>query len=189
MKKFFVVFLFLFLFLSNANADYVLYRISSGEVLGYSVGHDFSPVLIDSSFAVDDNATYSDGTEIQDPNGLFRVLGYSKIYDNGVVRNATQNEIDGFNQSEINDNESIDAQKAIQYLNNHPKMKKILVALLTVLIDEQFNPTRAWLNDLREQVAASTSLADFQNRIANLPSWNENVTMGNLKTAVENEIN
>jgi len=180
MKRLIIILIFCFFAVNNANAVTAFYRISSGEVYNISIDDDdFTAMVgIEDYFAILSGGTYPDGYDVLP----------AKIVDGTTVRNATQPEINAFVTFKAEDRADREIQQAIRYLNKHPQMKKILIALLSVLIDHQFNPSRAWMNDLKEAVTAATSLSDFKSRVAALPDWNENVTMGNLKTAVENEI-
>jgi hypothetical protein len=141
----------------------VLYRKSSGEVVKISVkGQTF----------VDRNQTYwgvltdpslPDGNECRPEGGDLRVLGFAKINDSGTVRNATQPEIDSFAAFEDDDENSQDADAAIDLFESHPRFRKMMIAFADVIKDE--------INILRQQ----HSLSDR--------------TLEQLKTAIKNRIN
>ena len=144
---------------------YVIYRKSSNEVevvgVGQTISYDttFKDTLIDPPF--------TDGTECRDSTGELRVLGYAKINDNGTIRNATQQEIDIFAILEQDDGNKRDAAKAIGFMDTDPQFRRILIALIKGIIRED-NQNRLWIRDFKAAVAASTSLADFQSRVAAL---------------------
>ena len=73
----------------------VVYRVSSGEVLRITDGDTYNEGN-KVGFAMAIDPVITDGTQWVDTNYNYRVLGYAKIYDNGTVRNATQEEIDSF---------------------------------------------------------------------------------------------
>lgn len=167
-------------------ATTALYRISSGEVTAISVTDE--ELIKDIYHTSVSDATYPDGTEFLDSNGEWRVLGYSKIYDSGTVRNSTQQEIDGFAAAKLDDENQIDADRALEYLKNHPEFRKIMIAVFNTLIEHEFNEYRTWFTDFQSEVAASTSLADFKTRMATLPAMPQR-QLSQLKTQVENRIN
>ena len=144
-----------------------LYRISSNEIPEISISDDMFVAYPSTIFGVLINPSFTDGIEYRDPLNNYRVLGYSKINDNGTVRNATQEEIDTFEGFEQDDNNQIEANKAIKYFQNNPQFRRIMVALIKGIIKED-NEGRLWTRDFKAAVAASTSLADFQSRVAAL---------------------
>ena len=167
-------------------ATTVLYRKSSDEVLKISLaGQQF----VDNSFFGQlTDPTTPDGTDVHDPNGNFRVLGYAKIAEIGSnnVRNATQAEIDAFSASEVDDLSQMDADRAETLLNTHPQFRKLMTAYSDILKDE-FNHVRSWITDFKVEVAAATSLADLKSRVAALPNLPDR-TLAQLKTAMTNRI-
>jgi len=183
--------LILFIFLSLVNfasaTTWVLYRISSGEVGGISDSHDFASILTDDNFAVIIDPTISDGVIIRNAEGE-RELGYCKINDNGTIRNATQVEINGFQAIEDDDNNQISADKALNYFKNNPQFRRIMAAYTAILIDYEINVYRQWLTDFKAAVAASTSLANFQSRVAAMDDMPQR-TLSQMRTAIENRIN
>lgn len=48
-----------------------------------------------------------------------------------------------------------------------------LLEALTLVILDRFNVVHDWMNDFKAEVAAATSLADLQSRIAGLPNMPE----------------
>ena len=139
-----------------------LYRKNGGEVIKISTK--------DQSFA-DANSTYwgvladpalPDGTEIRDPDEVGRVLGYAKIADGTTIRNAIQAELDNFPIAETNDENSQDADAAIDIFQTHPRFRKMMVAFADIIKNE--------INILR----AEHGLPDR--------------TLGQLKTAIINRV-
>ena len=169
MRKLVISILFIFISVVTVDATTVLYRISSGEVMEISTQDktDFGMGLI--YFAVLTDPPLTDGTEWLSPAPDFerRSLGYAKINDNGTIRNATQNEIDTFAILQQDDRNKRDAAKAIGFMDTDPQFRRILIALIKGIIRED-NQNRLWIRDFKAAVAASTSLADFQSRVAAL---------------------
>ena len=162
MKRFLLLIVLLVSMIGYAHAATALYRISSGEVLIISQeDSDFSQYAhVD--LAVKTGATYPDGYTT-----ALRVLGASKIIDGDIVRNATQEEINTFRPANENDILARQANRVIQYMNTDIVFRRILVALVKGIIRED-NENRQWIRDFKAAVAASTSLADFQSRVAAL---------------------
>lgn len=130
MKKILLSFLII-LFCSNVYAVDVLYRVSSGEVR--NISNSIRSKLPYEEVVTD--PTFIDGIDFLDANGNHRILGYAKIYDNGVVRNATQSEIDNFLIAAIDDREQAIADRAKQYFQNHPIERRFLKAIIKELVD------------------------------------------------------
>jgi hypothetical protein len=171
-------------------ATEALYRISSGEV--YSIS------TVDGSFSEETNEfrgvainpTLVDGSQCQAPNGDFRVFGYAKIKDGATIRNATQVEIDTFAPARTDDRNQRQADKTIEYLQNDPKMRRIIIALTDVFITYEFNKYRKWFQAFETQMALATSLANLQTRMAAFTAANPmpDRTLSQLSTALENRI-
>ena len=142
-----------------------VYRISSNEVV--KIGDVVSLEGYGNLFAMLSDPTYTDGTDYKDPNGDLRVLGYAKINDGGVVRNATQPEIDTFAPAALDDKNQKWADRVVASIQNDPEMRRIVAALIKGIIKED-NDIRGWVQDFMDAVAASTSLADYQSRVAAL---------------------
>jgi len=140
-----------------------LYRISSGEVLqiggGMSIAGPYRDILVD--------PTFTDGTELVDSSGVKRVLGYSKIWDGSAIRNATQGEIDTFAAFREDDWNKQTAAETTDYFQNDPKFRRAMIAIIKGIIKED-NEGRLWTRSFMAAVAASTSLANFQSRVAAL---------------------
>jgi len=153
------ILLFLFLASSAICQTYVYYRLSSGEVEEISTSSKIKNALI---FGEVINPTMPDGTAVNSPSGDPDVLGYAKIYGGGVVRNATQGEINTFSAARIDDRNIIQADEALKHLQNDPKLRRIMIAFAAILVNE--------INTLRQQ----HGLADR--------------TLQQLKTAIENRI-
>jgi hypothetical protein len=164
MKKLIILFVFIFMSVITANATTVLYRISSNEVVDISVIHktDFSVDLSYYGVLVDPPLT--DGAQWLSPAPDYQngVLGYAKINDNGVIRNATQAEIDTFQPAELDDRNQNEADQAIDYFQNHKQFRRIMTAFAAILVDE--------INILRSQHGLPVR------------------TLQQLKTAIENRI-
>lgn len=139
----------------------VLYRISSGEVIKISPkGQQFTDIN-PMQFAVLTDPDLPDGEYNQDLESgdpQPRVLGFQKIADpeNNLVRNATQEEIDSFPQSEIVDNDIMDKLFARVFMNDHPRFKKLMKATVKVLVDE--------INNVRREVRLEPALDDYDIR-------------------------
>lgn len=161
MKRFIYLLICLFGITSVCLATTAVYRISSGEVTAISTEnnpYDNEP----SDLAVITNATYPDGTTF-----IKRVLGSAKILDGTVIRNATQEEIDGFAAASINDYNIRMAAKSLKYFQSDAKFRLAIMAVIRGIIKED-NEQRLWIRTFMEAVALSTSLADFQSRVAGL---------------------
>ena len=118
-----------------------LYRKSSNECTQISLTNSLFNNYSSAYFGVLTDPPFPDGTDTQDSNGDYCVLGYSKINDNGTVRNATQNEIDTFEGFEQDDNNQIEASKVVEYFQNDPRFRRIMIAFAAILVDE-FNILR-----------------------------------------------
>jgi hypothetical protein len=141
MKNVLITVMIFILFVPPAmGATYVYYRTSSGEVELISDVQELSVPQLIFSEAVD--PTFVDGMDINSPDGEPDVLGYAKVFDNGTVRNATQQEIDGFAAARADDKNIVDADKAKNYLANNPQLRMIMKAFAKLLIDE-FNILRS----------------------------------------------
>lgn len=64
---------------------------------------------------------------------------------------------------------------------------KVLRAMAAVLVDE-INSLRQWLVSFKAEVAAATSLANLQTRVAALPNMPDR-TLAQAKTAITNKLN
>jgi len=158
----------------------VLYRISSGEVVKISTkGQTFSDR--DTTYwGVLTDPNLPDGTKVFDPAdvGLTpRALDFAKIWDGTDVRNATQAELDGFAAPETDDENTQDAAAADDFLQTHPRFRKIFKAMLKRIIAEN-NTQAAKTNDLivaqwnqfKTDVASSANLGQLQTAVAALPT-------------------
>ncbi len=156
----------------------VLYRKASNEVLKISLNGQLFDDRDTTFFGVLTDPDFPDGTgpvrELlpDDSWGDLRVLGYAKIAEpgtgaNGTVRLATQPEIDGFAALETDDTNQMDANRVSDWVDNHPQFRKFFKAFADINIDE-FNIVRQWIMSFKAEVAAATSLADLQARVAAL---------------------
>lgn len=141
MKKTILAAIFIFLSFNFASATTVLYRISSGEVCDISVSDSQFLEFDATYFGVLTDPPFPDGNEWRTPQGT-RGLGYTKINDNGTVRNATQQEIDGFDLYVESDENARIAENAKSLMQNDPKYRRIFIALIKELVD-QLNVLRA----------------------------------------------
>ena len=168
MKKLLFVFTMFFCVPAIAlSATTALYRISSGEVYAISLAGDLFANNAGRFFAVKEGATFPNGTNCGVGRSARRVLGTSKIVDGDIIRNSTQAEIDVFAGLERDDFNIVQAEETLDYLNNDKKFRRIMIALIKGIIRED-NENRQWIRDFKAAVAASTSLADFQSRVAAL---------------------
>ena len=177
-----------------------LYRLTSKEVIKVS--------LQDQQF-VDRDTTYwgvltdplrPDGDLVTDPDGNFRVLGYAKILETpNTVRNATQPEIDTFVPAEAEDENIQDAAQMTNFIDSHPRWRKIFKAFLKELVDELFNETNLKINENIDQwnqfkadVAAAANLGQLKASVAALPiiesNLKDSVTLQQAITKLKNQI-
>ena len=166
MKKFILCLIVSILLCVNSFATTVLYRTSSNEVTGIDI-NDGMFTDHHEHLSVATEVSIPDGAICRDAEGDLRVIGYSKILDGNVVRNATQAEIDTFYPAFVNDYAIDEAQAIVNYINKDEKFRRIIIALIKGIIRED-NENRLWIRDFKAAVAASTSLADFQSRVAAL---------------------
>jgi hypothetical protein len=171
----------------SALATNVVYRISSNEVVSIDITNE-RVYGYHKHRSVKEGVTLVDGDQCRDANEDLRILGTAKILDGNNVRNATQVEIDTFLPFEQDDFYIDEAANALRYLRNDPDFRRIMIALLDVLAT-RFNVVHQWDMDLKAAVAASTSLADFQSRVAALSNLPTDIDLSDVKTAIENRIN
>ena len=190
MKKIILILLVLCFSSITAYAQWkVVYRISSGEVVRITEGETYDEEnRVGFSLAVD--PSFIDGQEWLDPNYEYKVLGYAKIHDNGTVRNATQEEIDGFSIAVLDDSNQIEADKAIAYFQNNPQFRRIMTAYTDILIESELNKYRKWFRDFEEQMSLATSLANLQTRMAALCAANPmpDRELSQMRTQIINRI-
>lgn len=165
-----------------------LYRVSSGEVVKISLMDQAWPDRNTTYWGVLTNPSLPDGTDVRDPAGDLRVLGYAKYADVGgnTVRNATQPEIDTYAAAQTDDENQQDADGADLLFLTHPRWRKLLTAYSDIIKDE-FNLVRGWIVDFKAEVAAAANLGDLQSRVAALPDLPDR-TLAQLKTAISNRI-
>jgi len=127
-----------------------LYRISSGEVIKISLRGQSFDTRDPTIWGVLTDPTLPDGDSVREtrPDGTLgplRQLGFAKLAITGsnTCRNATRPEIDAFEPSELDDENTQDAAQAIDLFQAHPKFRKILIALAEI--------TRSEINILRAQ--------------------------------------
>lgn len=172
-------------------ATTALYRISSGEVIKISAAGQTFADRDATYWGVLTNPSLPDGSAVREALaggvfGPFRQLGFAKIRVGTTVRNATQAEIDTFAAAETADDGAQDATEAASVINVHPRMRKVMKALVKRIIAENNQQSQMW-NDFRAQVALSSSLADFKSRVAamqDLPTR----TLNQAITALLNDI-
>lgn len=79
-------------------------------------------------------------------------------------------------------------EDAVDSINISPQsIGKVLRAEAAVLVDE-LNSLRQWIESFKSEVAATSSLANFQTRVAGLPNMPDR-TLAQAKTAIINKIN
>ena len=113
-----------------------LYRITSKEVYNISPTDDMFFEESTKYNIVATNVTLPDGAETISPGGYFRVLGYAKILDGTIVRNATQEEINTFLPARTSDKNAKQAEQAKEYFQNDPKFRRVITAFAVILVDE-----------------------------------------------------
>jgi hypothetical protein len=144
----------------------VCYRINGGEVVKISTNNQAFADRNSVYWGVLTNPVFTDGTEARDSSGNLRVLGFAKIWDGLVVRNASQGEINGFAGSEAQDDNLQDRDGAINLFQTHPRFRKMMVALADVIKDE--------INILRAQHSLpDRTLNQLKNAIQNRMSEND----------------
>ena len=154
-----------------------LYRKNGNKVIGAS---------IDNSTYDSVNSTYY-GTIIDPaiPDG--GDLSVPKIVDGSSIRNATAPEIANFAVAEAADANLQNRESAISSIDNNVVQKKVLQAITSVIVDE-LNTLRQWEMSFKTEVAAATSLANLQTRVAGLPNLPDR-TLAQAVTAVRAKIN
>lgn len=128
----------------------VLYRIKSGEVIGISRKNKLWEEVNQSQFAVLTNPNFLDGDMNFNPEEpKKREPGFQKIAvpDFNEVRNATETEIMTFVHAEEIDVDMMDKVFARVFMNDHPRFKKLMKAVVVVLVEE--------LNNVRSQAGLS----------------------------------
>lgn len=120
-----------------------LYRKTSGEVVKISLANQTWPQVDATYFGVLTDPAFPDGTQVLDPNGDLRILGFAKFADVGgaTVRNATQPEIDTFAPGQTTDESAQDVEGGKTLFANHPRWRKLFKAVFREFIDE-FNRLR-----------------------------------------------
>lgn len=112
-----------------------LYRINGGQVQGASL----DPTAYDNR----DTQFFDIAIAVATPDG--QNLVPPKIFDGTVVRNATSAEQTAFAAAEATDDNLLHRRRAKELLDTQLQMRKILRALVKVLVDE--------INTLRAQHA------------------------------------
>ena len=165
-----------------------LYRINGGEVVKISATDQQFAERDADYWAVAADPNFPDGTDLRPDGGAgpLRTLGYAKIIDGGDCRNATQPEIDNFAVAQDADESLMDRNRARELLTDHPQWRKLMTAFADIIMDE-INILRGWTIDFKAEVAAATSLANLQTRVATLPDLSDR-TLAQLKTALTNRI-
>jgi hypothetical protein len=151
------------------------YRISNGWVESQSINQ----------YVIHPNDVYHDQVENPTaPDG--NSLNPRKVYVGGVLRNATQEEIDGVAAAEQAD---IDAENKVRYklfLDDGNHRMPLFKAMATITVDE-INLLRGWIMDFKQAVADSITLLDFKTRVAALDNMPDR-TNAQLKTAIKNRV-
>ena len=167
MKKILLSLIIILLIPTWLLAATAVYRVSSNEVVLIDTEDGDFADAVTNYLVLKTGATFPDGTECRISNFDLRVLGVAKILDGDIVRNATQNEIDTFHDAEVGDLLQAEVDRIVKYMNTDKKMRRIIIALVKGIIKED-NENRLWIRDFKVAVAASTSLANLQSRVAAL---------------------
>jgi len=138
----------------------VLYRKSSGEVLKISPhGQKFDEINGD-LFGYLSDPDFPDGKynrEIKDEKlGPSRVKGFQKIAipQENLVRNATQKEINSFDNYIREDEKVMDANAALNLFESHPRFRKVFKALSNALeeIENQMTQIESRVEDIETEL-------------------------------------
>lgn len=154
---------------------FFVYRKTSGEIQVQSVTSQIAGW----------NATYF--AEVQDPatpDGID--LAVTKIYDGSNLRNATTQEIANFATLAATDNTLITQGIFSNLLNANVDQGIIYKAVAQVMINE-INSIRDWVTSFKAAVAAATSLANLQSRVAALSDLPDR-TASQARTAIQSAI-
>lgn len=179
----------------------VLYRLNGGEAMKISQTNQPFSQVDPAYYGVLTDPAFPDGTAIHDPSGTLRVLGYAKYVDlsGPTVRNAIQAELDNFPVAQQTDRNGQDAFSAKEFLNTHPRWRKVLKALAKLLIAEllerqnvKSNTVIGQWEQFKTDVANSSNLGDLKTAVAALPAINANLpetaTLSQFMTQIENYI-
>lgn len=154
-----------------------LYRKNGGEVLGVST---------DPSAYADADATYYGAlTDPAAPNGAD--LSVPKIYDGSQVRNASAPEQATFVTAAATDANLQQRTAALALAITNPVQRKILIGIVSVLIDE-LNTLRQWDASFKTATNGAGTFAAFKTAVAGLPATPDR-TLAQAKTAIQNVIN
>ena len=153
-----------------------LYRKTGGRVESMSINAYSIPVKAQPYLDQVENPTAPDGPSLSPP----------KVYLAGVLRNATQAEIDAFAANEQADENSENKIRFKQFLDDGNHRMPLFKALATITVDE-INILRSWITSFKEEVALAVTLADLKARVALLPDVNDR-TYSQLKTALKNRV-
>jgi len=164
-------------------ATTVLYRISSGEVLKISTRGQQFPHINTNIFEYLIDPDLPDGTDnrpiIDDQLGPARTPGSQKIAIPGsnLVRDASEEEIDGFEAFKVADDNLQDELGAKAFLSTHKRFRKIFVGILKLLVDQLLEKSNVKQNEMITQwnqfktgMANATTIAQIKAGIAALPT-------------------
>lgn len=160
-----------------------LYRINGGEVIKISeidrswpdADANFYAVMVDP--ALPDGSLLREVLPISPGSARYgprRQLGFAKIAISATntIRNATQEEIDFFDDAEGQDGQAEDAIQAREQVVKHPFIARVLMALIRRLVDN-VNQQNAKAN------AVITQWESFKDAMAN-----ENLTITQIRSGV-----
>jgi len=154
-----------------------LYRINGGEILGVSIDPNAWDMI---------NTTYYNTvTDPPTPDGVD--LGVKKIFDAPNVRNATAGEIANFPIAAATDENLVARNSANTGLDASATSNFKLFRAEALLVIDEINALRQWTVSFKAEVAAATSLANLQTRVASLPTLNDR-TGAQALTAIKNKI-
>lgn len=152
-------------------ADFYKYRKNGGEVVGVSVSPNNLP--IESEFS-----------EIEGESGLD--LSVKRIVVGSILREATAQEIAGFQAFEDEDNlNKLRGRAKLQFDSENRE----LMALKAVVFEtvSEINILRDWLVAFKAEVALASNLADLKTRVASLSNTPPR-TQAQVITALKNRI-
>jgi len=164
-----------------------LYRKNGGEGIKWSaINQPFSEA--DSNFfGVLTDPLTPDGTDTREPLPLVpgqarygprRQLGWAKIAipATNTWRNATQAEIDLFDDAEGQDEQALDAVDARRGFERHPMLARVMWSLIRMLVNNS-NQQNARINLITSQwasmktiMASGATVAQMRTQIAALPA-------------------
>jgi len=180
----------------------VLYRKSSGEVLKISTKGQVFDRVNTTYFGYLTDPSLPDGTEnrewIAGELGERRKFGYQKIAipASDMVRNASNDEINTFADSELDDDKQLDAIGATNFLETHPRFRKIFKAILKLIVNQLLENSNVKQNAMIDQwnqfkidIGNANNLADIKTSVATLPEITSNLPETATLITIKNQLN